>query len=110
MSADLDARWVETLDQIEADIARAQSVVGSPATPQAPGPLLDPSDYTWITPTGLGPIPEALRARAQALLNRQQALQRELTEAIQATRAHLNVVGKLRLREAPQAVYVDTLG
>ncbi|SDC84306.1 hypothetical protein SAMN05216410_2371 [Sanguibacter gelidistatuariae] len=110
MSADQDAGWQEALDQIEADVARAQTLITSPADPEILAAQSAENQFTPAAAAGLGPVPDGLRVRAHAVLNRQQAVQRELSEALQATRAHLRVVESLVKRNAPQAVYLDILG
>lgn len=112
MSADTSARWSQLLDELEMDIRRAQDVLAAlPGDPGADLSAATPGDVgQWTPPADLGPLPESLRARAQAVVNLQQVVTQSLADAQGAARAHLRVTQTLRRRNAPQAVYLDTLG
>lgn len=108
--------WTEALDQIEAEIAAAQQLLAQPADHDEPTDretqmsAAVSSALAWTPAAGLGPLPAHLQARAQAVLNRQQAVTAELAEAMQSVRRHQRVVTSLVHRNAPQAVYVDMVG
>ena len=107
MSADLmTARWEEVLDELEADIHRTHELLVGPGP--AAADLMHAAQ--WVPPTDLGPLPETLRSRAEAVANQQRTLTEALNETLATTRAHLRVADTLRRRNAPQAVYIDTLG
>ena len=107
MSADvMTVRWEAVLDELEADIHRTQELLVSPGPTNAD--LMRTAQ--WVPPTDLGPLPETLRSRAEAVVNQQRTLTATLNETLVTTRAHLRVADTLRRRNAPQAVYIDTLG
>ena len=112
-------RWEAVLDELETDIQRTQELLVRPPTatepqtgPDAEGPTI--ADLLlaaqWVPPTDLGPLPDCLRSRAEAVVNQQRELTKTLNETLVTTRAHLRVTDTLRRRNAPQAVYLDTLG
>lgn len=113
------ARWEAVLDELEADIQRTQELLARPPTATEPQAGPDDEGPTiadlllaahWVPPTDLGPLPDALRARAEAVVNQQRGLTATLNDTLVTTRAHLRVTDTLRRRNAPQAVYLDTLG
>ena len=115
------ARWESVLDELETSIHRAQEFLVRPPAAGVPNTDSRPSDLgpttaelihaaQWVPPTDLGPLPEALRSRAEAVVNQQRTLTQTLNETLVTTRAHLRVADTLRQRNAPQAVYIDTLG
>ena len=122
MSADAaTARWEALLDELEADIHRTQDFLVRPPAGLDPEAVADDSDADpvaaalaltapWVPPTDLGPLPEALRGRAEALANQQRELTKTLNDAMVTTRAHLRATQTVRQRSVPQSVYLDTLG
>lgn len=120
------ARWEAVLDELETDIQRTHQLLVRPPTVTAQdsthdAPQDSPGDDApaladlllaaqWVPPTDLGPLPDALRGRAEAVVNQQRVLTATLNETLVTTRAHLRVADTLRRRNAPQAVYLDTLG
>lgn len=111
------ARWEAVLDELETDIQRTHQVLVRPPTVTAqdsPDDAPAVADLLlaaqWVPPTDLGPLPDALRGRAEAVINQQRVLTATLNETLVTTRAHLRVADTLRRRNAPQAVYLDTLG
>ena len=112
------ARWEAVLDELEADIQRTHQLLVRPPTVTAHDSPGEDAPHVadlliaaqWVPPTDLGPLPEALRARAEAVVNQQRRLTATLDETLATTRAHLRVADTLRRRNAPQAVYLDTLG
>ena len=122
MSADLmTARWAAVLDELETNIHRTQEfLVRPPTVVDAEGDAVASDRGTaaadlllaahWVPPSDLGPLPETLRSRAEAVVNQQRTLTETLNESLVTTRAHLRVTETLRQRNAPQAVYIDTLG
>ena len=119
MSADVaTSRWEALLDELEADVQRAQELLARPSAGTAPDDGLEQGTTAaalalaapWVPPTDLGPVPGALRVRAEAVAAQQRALTATLTETLASTRAHLRITDTLSRRNAPQAVYIDTLG
>lgn len=122
MSADaVTARWEALLDDLEADIHRTQELLVRPPTSLDPDAAADNRDADpvaaalaltaqWAPPTDLGPLPAALRGRAEAVANQQRELTKSLNDALVTTRAHLRATQTVRQHNVPQAVYLDTLG
>lgn len=123
MSADTaTSRWEAVLAELETDIQRTHEfLVRPPATVHQDGGAGTDDDLGptaaalmlaahWTPPTGLGPLPDGLRSRAEAVVNQQRELTKTLNETLVTTRAHLRVAENLRRRNAPQAIYLDTLG
>ncbi len=112
------ARWEAVLDELETDIQRTHQLLVRPPTVTAQDSPGDDAPAVadlllaaqWVPPTDLGPLPDALRGRAEAVVNQQRVLTATLNETLVTTRAHLRVADTLRRRNAPQAVYLDTLG
>lgn len=99
--------WEVALDDLEAEVDRAEALV-------SPGFLLEtvaaPPGAAWTPPTGLGPLPGELQARAVAVFDRQAELAPRVEEAVRAARAHLRAVGSLRTNDTTASVYVDAVG
>lgn len=123
MSADTaTARWEAVLAELETDIQRTHEFLVRPPTAVHPdGGAATDDDLGptaaalmlaahWTPPTDLGPLPDGLRSRAEAVVNQQRELTKTLNETLVTTRAHLRVAENLRRRNAPQAIYLDTLG
>lgn len=122
MSADsATTRWEALLDELEADIHRTKELLVRPPASLDPDAAADDSEADpvaaalaltaeWAPPADLGPLPDALRGRAEAVANQQRELTKTLNDTMVTTRAHLRVTQTLRQRNAPQAVYIDTLG
>jgi hypothetical protein len=72
-NADVDA-WEQILQQLEDDLARAESCLG---------PAPDISADTWTPPVAAPPLPEELLPRALDLLARQEAVLAPLTAALE---------------------------
>ncbi|MHB1615439.1 MAG: hypothetical protein ACYCYA_14210, partial [Actinomycetes bacterium] len=77
--------WLGELDRMEMTIAEAEALLRSG---QAPAPT------GWQAPERIGPLPEDLEPRAQAILGRQLDLAAELTEAIIGNRQHSQLIGR----------------
>lgn len=94
-----ETAWSEALSALELDVARAEALLAQgadalPAVPPAPRP-------DWVAPVLSGPLPERLRARAEAIAARQLQLAEDLSRAIAAARQ------ELRLAERIQAHALD---
>ena len=104
---DLRSPWERALDELEAELDRAEALV-------APGFLLEATEDNhrtfWTPPAGLGPLPAEHAERAAQILDRQAVLVPRVEEASRATRAHLRAVGSLRTTSPTASVYVDAVG
>ena len=95
--------WEVTLDRLELDVIRAERALEAHDDGRRP---LD----EWYPPDDYGPIPAALRPRAEDLLARQAAVTRRIGERLGVTaarRAHVADLawGAPGVRRGP--VYVD---
>ncbi|MDP9396842.1 MAG: hypothetical protein M3P96_03020 [Actinomycetota bacterium] len=80
-----DDAWSAALDDLELDVARVELLLQTSAKAEAVPP---PSPEAWVPPAGLGPLPTSLRARAEALLERQTAAAEALVRAMLGNRRH----------------------
>lgn len=95
-AAEWEAAWVDALNTLELDVARAEALLAD-STPAA---VLHVRP-DWVAPSLTGPLPERLRARAEAIADRQLRVAEELSRAIAAARQ------ELRLAERIQAHALD---
>jgi hypothetical protein len=94
--------WEIVLDRIELDVIRGQRALEAGLGPDH----LD----EWHVPDDYGPIPAALRERAQEILARQQQLLGQIAERLGVTAQHQAIVanvGRVSTRTSDQAIYVD---
>jgi hypothetical protein len=98
--------WADALDALELDVARAEGLLASYRTsPGLPAPVSVP----WAPPNLPGPLPASLRARAQAVLDRQTRVAAELARGIGAARRDLLLAQRLDTRaHAPAPAFLDT--
>lgn len=91
-----ETAWVDALNTLELDVTRAERLLtdGTPAVAASPRP-------DWVAPVMSGPLPERLRARAEAIADRQLRLAEDLSRAVAAARQ------ELRLAERIQAHALD---
>ncbi len=76
--------WEIALDRVELDVIRAErALTGSEGTARVDA---------WHIPDDYGPIPGALRPRAENLVARQQQVIRGLAERMAVTAQHLAIV------------------
>lgn len=103
--------WAGVLDELEyrLGLAAADAATHSDrdtvagAAIDAPGP--------WTPPTGIGPIPAELVARAQELLAGQRELGAELEAGKNEIARHLAAIRSVPAMRAPSAsVYLDVTG
>jgi hypothetical protein len=102
---DWTAAWTEALDQLELDVEETERLlVGNhPTVDEVQG-------RRWVAPTNLGPLPETLVERAQAINLRQLETARRLGLALGATRKESELAHRLSPFSATAApVYVDHL-
>lgn len=91
-----ETAWAGALNALELDLTRAEALLLNGNPPAAP-----PARPDWIAPALSGPLPERLRARAEAIAGRQIKLAEDLSRAIAAARQ------ELRLAERIQAHALD---
>jgi hypothetical protein len=93
--------WEVALDRIELDLIRAERAVAAGTGV----PRLD----EWHVPDYYGPIPVALRPRAEEILARQRVSLRRIGEQLGVTAAHQALVESASRRASGSdvAVYVD---
>jgi len=92
--------WAAALDELEREVERAEHLAATSAVEH----LAD-----WVPPTGIGPLPHHLVARARLLADRQQAVIARLAPLLHDTRQRLQVsrrIGGATTKPAPP-VYVD---
>jgi len=102
---DWGAAWTAALDDLEADVARVEALLGDDHRLRDL-PLANP----WSPPEGLGGLPLDLRPRADAILARQTAAAQAIVLALVATRRQAEVAARVETghRSAPQRpVYID---
>jgi hypothetical protein len=95
--------WEVVLDRIELDLIRAQRALDT-------GVGLGEAPDEWDVPEGYGPIPTALRSRAEEIIRRQQHALRRMATQLGVTAQHQALVeGFEALSTGPGArpVYVD---
>ena len=97
LASEWDSAWADALTRLELDVARAEALLAS-SVPGTPMPDVRPD---WVAPTLSGPLPERLRARAEAIASRQLRVAEDLSRAIAAARQ------ELRLAERIQAHALD---
>jgi hypothetical protein len=101
-AAEWHGRWVAALAALELDVAEAEANLAHDHLPPAKDP--------WTPPAGLGPLPAALRTRAQVLLERQTEVARQLAEAASMSRRQARAVQAMRAGGPARPVYIDAAG
>lgn len=99
-----DVAWSAALDDLELDVAHVEHLLlRLPARTEAL-----PSQ-AWAPPAGLGPLPGSLRARAEALLERQTAAAEALVRAVLGNRRHAALLERIETGERADVspAYVD---
>ncbi|WP_449386356.1 hypothetical protein [Cellulomonas soli] len=100
-----DTAWSRALDALELDVEQVERDLVHAHLVEADAVVAAPP---WQPPAGLGPLPAALRDRAQAVLDRQLDLARRTAEALVASRRHAQASQALRPRQVEVPVYLDT--
>lgn len=95
-------RWSEALAEMQVELDVAEALLASDHLP--------PGRRVWVPPSGLGPMPAPLRARAEALVARQTEVARRLAEAASLARRHASAAEHLRASGPARPVYLDTAG
>ncbi|GAA5025411.1 hypothetical protein GCM10023258_18270 [Terrabacter aeriphilus] len=101
--------WEAVLDQLEGDLAGAQRVLDAEVTADDAG-ALRPVPDAWLPPSGLGPLPPELAARAHDLAAAQVELARRLEQARRRAARHLTVLDAVPAAPSPAPVFVDARG
>ena len=78
--------WEEVLAQLEREVATSERLLDRVRRGLTPVGEV-PSPTPWAAPEGLGPLSGELLVRAHALLDRQAAVTRTLSEALETVRA-----------------------
>lgn len=95
--------WEVVLDRIELDLIRAERALQT-------GAGLGEAPADWDVPEGYGPIPAALRGRAEDIIRRQQYALRAMAVQLGVTAQHQALVEDLEslsTRSGAGPVYVD---
>ncbi|WP_122818420.1 hypothetical protein [Nocardioides pantholopis] len=93
--------WQVALDRIELDVIRVEKAFAADDDPDLEG---------WDVPAARGPMPEAVRARAEDLFARQQALVQTISQRLAATLKQQSVVENVDRASGPaepRPVYID---
>lgn len=95
--------WAAALDALEMDVEAVEAMItGEHHTREAPVADL------WTPPARLGPLPPALRPRADDILARQLAAAEAIALALVGTRRQVVLSGRIESGEAaPRPAYVD---
>lgn len=105
------ADWEAVLTELERDVESARAMLdhhtGEDAVALPPDSALA---GTWTPPTGLGPLPTSLAARARALLADQQDVGRRLAEAAGAGRKQSQLLDSMKFDNASAPVLLDQDG
>jgi hypothetical protein len=103
MSTHPHAAWSAALDALEADVTRVEQLTRGQVDPTAVE--VEP----WTPPTDLGPLPREFRARAEALVARQQAATHDVAMALAINRRHAAFAAKVESGDqgAPRPGYID---
>ncbi|MHB1064515.1 MAG: hypothetical protein ACYC1Z_08535 [Georgenia sp.] len=94
-------RWVAVLTELELSVDDAEASLRANQPPPA---------RPWAPPSGLGPMPAALRTRAELLVSRQTEVARQITEAASMGRRQARAMRSMRAMGPAVPVYVDTAG
>jgi hypothetical protein len=86
------ARWNEALDEIEHHLDRSERLLGDVS--EAASEVFDGDQFQWSAPTGLGPLPIALQARAVVLLERLAQAERALSDQASLTARRMASVNR----------------
>lgn len=96
--------WEGTLSALEGDVARLEEAVRASHGVDEFAIL----DTDWVPPTGLGPLPDHLRERAELLSARQLAVAEALIHDITWSRRQRDVAARLsRTQARPTAAFID---
>jgi hypothetical protein len=100
------ANWRRALDELEDDVLHAEATL-------APGRAGEIASWgrraeDWVPPANVGPLPDDLRERAAALLQRQLAVAEALVERITQSQRQRDVAARMSYAPSrPVAAFVD---
>lgn len=98
---DWEAAWTEALAELEVDVAHAESMLAANRTGLVAE--LNFPGRSWVAPVLAGPVPESLRARAQAVLDRQLRASEELARSIATARRDLLIAERMSAHAADRS-------
>ena len=103
-----EAAWADALAVLEVDVARAESLLAAHRDGVFAAELNVPGQ-TWVAPVLAGPLPESLRARAQAVLDRQLRAAEELARSVATARRDLLLAQRMsgRSLERTSPAFID---
>ena len=90
-AADWEKAWADALTALELDVTRAEALLADPT----PAAVLN-TRPDWVAPSLSGPLPERLRARAEAIAARQLRVAEDLSRAIAAARQELRLADRIQ--------------
>jgi hypothetical protein len=102
VGGDWSAAWSEALDALELDVEEAEALLRANAVTELPAPT------PWARPQ-MGPLPDALRPRAAALLDRQLAVADAITRTIVGNHQQQALLGRIESGDdgGGRPAYVD---
>ena len=98
-----DAAWVAALDELELAVGEAEQMLADAHAVVTPSPA-------WRPPSGLGPLPASLEARARAILGRQLLVAEQLSAAAIRSRRQLRIHEAMVPAVTHPPVYLDVNG
>lgn len=96
---DWETAWAHALNTLELDVARAEELLADRT--RVPDSI---DRISWAPPQLAGPLPESMRARAQAIMDRQLRVAEGLTRAVAAARAELRAVERMQTSTVDRSV------
>jgi hypothetical protein len=98
--------WEGALAELELDVDAAEAMLAAFRTGQDVD--VESGLGAWTPPSGLCPLPESLRERAEVVLQRQVQVVTELAQAAVRSRQHLELGRRMRPDAEPsRPLYVD---
>ena len=101
--------WEAVLDELETELAGADAVLADELGTAARG-VVTPSRVSWLPPSGLGPLPPELAARAHDLAAAQVELARRLERARRRAARHLTALDAVPAAPRQASFFVDAQG
>ena len=103
MTADWRTAWTEALDALELDVTATEAMLAGEHL-AAEHPAADP----WQPPAAIGVIPQELRSRAAAILQRQLSAAEQASRQLVSNRQQQAMVARIETGgAAPQPIYLD---
>ena len=100
--------WADALSALELDVTRAESLLAAHRYGDLEAGEAAPAGAAWTAPALPGPLPECLRERAQAILQRQLRVSADLARGIATARRDLLLAQRLDTSADPAPVFLDT--